>query len=117
MQPEQYWKIEPGATRLFHQALSASGKTRSKMRSTFPSCRSREKLSAICSGLRTARISGSLSTAARKSPFLLPGFHGVRLDELVGLLAQHPRGGQVEQELAGEDQPAREAGLRRMRSV
>src|ERR1035441_10542886 len=43
-------------------------KTRSKILSTFRSCRSRENALAICSGASAARISGSASIAARKSP-------------------------------------------------
>ena len=35
----------------------------------------------------------------------LPGPHRMPLDRLVGLLAQHPRGGQVQQQLPGEYQP------------
>lgn len=55
--------------RIFEQDrhVPASPNTLSKIRSTLRNWRSSEKASAICSGVSTARISGSASIAARKS--------------------------------------------------
>src|SRR5689334_3892641 len=39
-----------------------------------------------------------------KIALLLPGAHGVALHETIGMFAQHAGGGEVEQELAREDQ-------------
>src|SRR5207247_661155 len=41
--------------------------------------------------------------ALSEVPLGLPGLHGVTLDDPVGVLAGHPPGGQLEEELAGED--------------
>jgi hypothetical protein len=68
---------------------------------TFRSC------SAICSGLSTARISGvGLDGGAE-----IASSSQARMAwacTVVGLLAQHAGGGEIQQQLAGEDQAARE---------
>ena len=86
----------------------AGPKTRAKILSTFRSWRSSEKASAICSGRSIARdLRVGLDRGAEVALFL-PGPHGVRLHEPVGLLAQHARRREIEQQLAGEDQAARQ---------
>ena len=51
-------------------------------------------------------ISGSLAISSRKIEVFFPGAHGVGLDEAVGVFAGHAGFGEVEQELAGEDEAA-----------
>ena len=68
---DEFYQQVKGDRRIFQPSLacrySASGNTLAKILSTLRNWRSSEKDSAICSGVRTARISGSASIAARKS--------------------------------------------------
>ena len=49
---------------------------------------------------------GDAGDLVAEDEVLLPGAHGVGLDEAVGVFAAHAGGGEVEQELAGEDEAA-----------
>ena len=49
---------------------------------------------------------GDAGDLVAEDEVFLPGAHGVRLDEAVGVFAAHAGGGEIEQELAGEDEAA-----------